>query len=98
MSKIFFFQEIKKIKKNSYDSNVRYSIHGQNKQIEEFDFLIWSGLPSDLSRLTKSSKPELGFLGNQMYHHVSTSVVEMRNVVKESYVQTYARVYTIAWL
>merc|ERR1719369_1191154 len=27
-------------KKTSYDSNVGYRIHGQNKQVEDFDFLI----------------------------------------------------------
>ena len=65
-----------------------YRLYGQNKQIEDFDFLIWSGIPGDLSRLMF---PRYPILQNQVYHQATSSVVEMRSVIKGSHTQFYAK-------
>ena len=68
--------------------NSKYRLYGQNKQIEDFDFLIWSGVPADLARLMFPLYP---ILNEQIYHQAFTSVVEMKNVIKESHTQFFAQ-------
>lgn len=79
------------------ESKCSFKLYGTNGQEDEFDYLIWAGLPADLPRiLTKSSpsRKDLSALFDSIRHHYSTSsVVEMSNVVKGGNFQFFSPQY-----
>lgn len=78
---------------NHYEKKCSFKLFATNGQEDEFDFLIWAGLPSDLPRiLTKHSpsKEDLTELFDSIKHHYSTtSIVEMSNVDKAASFQVF---------